>query len=344
MEEIFEVKFANTEQEFIHNSGVNKGYTQVPHKITNSYLLNHSEKYLYSLIYSFMYGDKRTCYPSQEKLMAYSGWSKNTLKKHVEVLESYGLIKYHVRPGTTNKYEIGELHKSTIIVHSELLHQIRQEKFKSVETKFHSLLVAYKSSELYRTVSDSINPLKYYEEIENWFLTDGAIEIEVGPDKAETKPKRTLPYVPRHIDGIQRVSDLDKTEKKKKKKSNNFNELPINEWNCNHFYNYFEKLYQEKMSFALPSQQGDRAQLKGLIARYNSEKLKERIELFFNSDSFSSLQRKNIYTFSSGNVQAKLDKILNFGDSTSYKARGRQSVSHDNEIEKWMKETGITEE
>ncbi|MGM7682845.1 helix-turn-helix domain-containing protein [Cytobacillus sp. Hm23] len=172
MEDILSEECTNCETDFVHNSGVNNGFTSIPNKLNYCYFLNQPEKSLYGLIRSFVYGDKRSCYPSIEKLMAYSGWSRKTLKKHLKSLEQKELLLCVPRQGTTNVYELTELNKCPIIVHSELLHKIRVGYFQNLEKKFHTLKDQYMETNLYKEVSRSVNPLYYTDVINQWFLSD----------------------------------------------------------------------------------------------------------------------------------------------------------------------------
>ncbi|MGA4519174.1 hypothetical protein ACPA0F_18110 [Solibacillus silvestris] len=370
MEEFIEVRFASSEDEFIYQSGVNRGHVQIPLKIVNCLLITSSERHLYDLLRGFMYGEKRSCFPSIEVLLGLSGWSRTTFKKHLAGLIKADLVDYTVREGTTNLYILKEVHKSTTIVHSEMLHQIREELFGRMAGRFYSLKDNYMESKLYIKIRDAVNPLEYYDELKSWFAAGGFVNLPQQEEKNEPTIEETpkSPSIEQSpapnknnllikmaanakkmtaITGdeeLKKVADPDKEVKKKKSKASDYKLLSLEEWNIHHFFRYFEDTYVEKLNFPMAVHKGDLAQLRALLERYKNENLKSRIELFFESKHFEKVT-KNIYSFSSAFTQSKIDKLLNFDSSNSYMSNEHGQLDDDEQkqMAQWMKEMGIEE-
>ncbi|MFF2480261.1 helix-turn-helix domain-containing protein [Paenibacillus sp. NPDC058071] len=140
----FESRFLSTEQDFIYNFGVNRGHTLSYLKINRCYFLSAEAKQLYHNICDYAWGDKRNCHPSQSILRLELGWSRSSMDKYMKELRESGLI--HCESLGVNKpllYHIAELRTVPCIVHSELIHRVKEELGVKPDD-FYPAMAAYK--------------------------------------------------------------------------------------------------------------------------------------------------------------------------------------------------------
>lgn len=319
MEERFYVSFASSENEFIYNYGVNNGHTLTFHKVTRCYFLSSHAKQLYTNISNYAYGDKRKCHPSQRTLMAELGWCKNTLLKYLKELKDFGFISVDRRGAKGMlEYRIEELHKIPALVHSEILHELREE-FDS--DKFYDLLDEYKKSELCKRVLESDNPIVFKNEIYSWFTEKRGQVNEVSIE---------LPNAFSTAGLARQVSIDSKGDKRKLRRS--YKDVPVQEWNTHHFLGFFEACYREKHGLGYPFSEGDHGAMKRVIDQNegDNEVVKACIEVFIQSDYFDV---KTVKAFSSSFVQSVLKTYLSTGKFPDYKKGKRKK---DKVPEEWV--------
>ena len=327
MEEVFEVKFASSEKEFIYNSGVNRGHTSVPLKVTRCLFLSDGAKSLYTHLSAYAYGDKRECFPGQSVLKMELGWENQKFDKYLNELREVGLIKTVRRAGRSLLYLLEELHQVTILVFSELVYQVFSEN-RGDDEKFRKAVKEFKKSDLFSKVIGSVNPIIHKDPIHDWFASYMKGDEQPTSIEETPKPKPTaIPGVFSLDEDVKSVKDPDK-QPSKKKKGSTFRELSVDEWNAHHFWSYFEDKYIEK--YKLPPASKYMAEVSALKTLVNVKKdkqvVKTHIDNYFDLDHFDGWSR-SVFSFSSAAVQQKLDHYLNFGSLTSYKSStGKQST------------------
>lgn len=324
------VLFASSEREFIHNFGVNNGFTESYSKVNRCYFISSEAKQLYYNIKEYAYHGKRDCFPGTDTLRAELGWSKERLSKYLKELNDVGLVTSKKRFGKTTVYTIEELHSITALVHSELVHEIRTIYYKGKSEDFCKALTHYKKSELFDEVTKAENPIEYKEKIAKWFIeftySDEEEEVVEEEPKVETEeqPKEEdVEEQPKPI-GVPlpklfKVGDLNREEdsKKPKKKSPDPNKVPVEEWNTNHFAKYFEQQYYAKMKVPYLTTKEDRGALARVVKnKGNNEVLKQHMDNFIELDFFET---KTLRIFSSNHSQSILDNYLNSGKLPSYR-------------------------
>lgn len=333
MEEFIEVRFANDEKDFIYNKGVNKGYYQSYPKIGRNYFLSSSARALYELLNSYAsYNDKRECFPSRETIKAeLGGWGNDKFSKAVDELEKGRLIDVHQRRGKSSLYHLVELHHSTVIAHSELVHLIKQElKEEGKIHEFYKHLTKYRASDLYNQVAQAQNPLSFSQDIRDWFHSYMEETPQPPKEKPKKEEKRNIPFIGAMVLDSEKTSvkSVDPLEepKIKKKKSRNPLEVDVAEWNTNHFVSYFEKVWLEKKGLPYPTNmKADLSMMKNVILHTgNNEVVKTMIEKYFELDTNAT--KHSIMNFSSSFIQQRLINELNSSSSTSYKSNAKKST------------------
>lgn len=335
------IQFASSEKEFIHNFGPNRGYTESYSKINRCYFLSSDAKQLYYNIRDYAYHG-RDCFPGTETLRAELGWSKEKLSKYLKELIDKGFITVSRRFGKPSVYTIQELHTIPVLVHSEIVHEIRLRYNNSSE--FFEALAKYKQSELCEKVMKAGNPLDYTSEINEWFDKEiSSAHAEGVTDHLPVKEKvlsvqLANPELPKtfSISGVQSEKDPDRNEKRKKAKSHK--DVPVEEWNSRHFVSYFGELYFKKFGQPYMPTAADYGCMKRVIESGKSkEVIKKHIENFMELDYFNV---KTVRVFSSTHSQTVLDQYVNNGAVPSYKKVGGTSMArpNKNELSDWANE------
>ncbi len=315
--DLFDVRFASTEKEFIYNFGVNRGHSLSYAKVNRCLFLSDAAKQLYHSLCDYAYGERKDCYPSQALLRLGLGWSKQTLSNHLKELEKMGFITIEKEGfGKPAKYNLQELHKIPALYHSEIIYSIRPTSTEELE-KFYTAVAEYKKSDLCREVMESANPLAYMEQIKLWFKTFLGLDntsnsseeekVEEVKEKSSksNKVKLTTPKVFK-VDPL--VQEENPMISKKKRRRLSYKEIDVEDWNTNHFVAYFEDLYQEKYHAPYITTKADRGAMKRLLNSGKSKAmLKQHIENFISLDFFEA---PTITSFSSSYVQAVLDTYL----------------------------------
>lgn len=353
MAECFEAVFASTEKDFVYSSYVNRGHTLTYSKVNRCYFLSASAKQVYQNISAYAFGGKRNCFPSQKLLMAELGMSKPTLVKYTDELRESKLISTVQRPNNSLVYTIKELHKVSLLVHSEMVHEIRLT-YTSVDD-FCKALDKYRKSNLYKEVCGVSDPRSYEEVINQWFsdFTSG-VEPYDGYDEPDEKdnepdeppkpqpktPPRKLPTAIPRGDDIKSEKDPEKPNNgKSKKKPKDPRLLPVDEWNFNHFVSYFSILYLGKFGQPYQGVQGERKLLSALLSYKDKKTVMKHMENFIDLDFF---EVKTLRAFGSNYSQTVLDNFLNSGKLPSYKKgeggkRKGNNSSQNNASDEWGK-------
>lgn len=322
----FQVEFMSSQDNFIYNFGVNKGYNISYKKIDRCYFLSSQATQLYRNIAHYAYGDKVECFPSQVALSLELDWDTDTLKKYTDELKDKKLIETKKRPGKTMTYVLNELHKVPVIIHSEIVHEIRVEYFNGSEKimEFKKKLKKYKKSNLFKEVEASENPLDYKDKIEEWFLAEGREEKFESIDFPKTFS----------INGINKESSTGK----KKNKVRNPYQLPVEEWGTHQFVKYFEAEYKNKFNMVYITSGADMKMMKRLLENRGDEKevLKQHLDNYLKLDFFNP---KIIKTFCSNSVQSMLDFYLTNGELPSYnKNKSKTQIETSSERKKELDE------
>lgn len=339
MEERIEVAFASNENDFIHNFGVNKGFSMSYSKVNRCYFLSSNAKQLYHNICDYAYGGRRDCFPSQNTLRAELGWSKQTIVTYTKELVDLGFISTKRRQGKSMLYHIHELHRIPALVHSEIVHEIRVS-LAGDRDDFFQALEDYKESELCQEIMKCPNPLERKHEIIQWFSNYFASGTEEAQTEA-VSPEPTPPVVnlPRtfSVEGVRKEANPDRTDQRRARKELDPYKLPPDEWNANHFARYFEEEYQRKFKIPYAVSAAERGQLKRLIEKLGDKKaiLKTHMDNFLALDFF---EEKRLLVFTSQWAQVILDAYLDSGKLPSYKAGKSTSSAKYDASEEWKRE------
>lgn len=311
--ETIDISFLSKEQDFIHNFGVNRGYSLSYSKVDRCLFLSSDAKQLYRNICSYAYGDKRNCFPSQQSLKLELGWGNDKFNNVLDELRDFGLIITENRRGHSLIYKIVELNKVPVLIHSEIIYTVREQC-----SDFFSKLREYKSTELYSLANKE--PLKYREQIIQWFSNHVT-------QREDSCTKRLLPKV---IDESLEVDISKETVQKKKVGVDS----PVDEWNFHTFIKYYDSLYKKKYLKPYLVLKADLKQLSNLLKIKDNETIKEYMELFIDLEFFDT---KTIKAFCSNYTQTALDYYTKTGKlpNTSYK---KESKSEPETLDDWANE------
>ena len=143
-------------------------------------------KQLYNNLSCYAYGDKRWCNPSTEILRFELGWAKSTLNEKLNELYETGMIRVE-RGGANNRnaYRLLELHKNSIIKHSEIIHRIKPSGARNLE-EFHRKFIEYKDTELCEAINKSGSPMKFVVEVVEYFRGVSVEKVEIAEHSPET--------------------------------------------------------------------------------------------------------------------------------------------------------------
>lgn len=322
----FEVLFDGSEEEFIHNTGVNRGYHVEINKVTRCLLLSSDAKILYSTFRSYAYNGRSECYPGMGRLMVQLGWSANKLKKYIEELEQKEFIRVEKKQGRFI-YRLVEYHKIPTLYHSEILSSLIPSAYREAEA-FKVKLEQYMESDLYKLVEETRNPIAFEKEIIRWFKENEQEEHE--EEAAESEPVEVQNNtINQRIKLAQKVvntpSDVKRekekslfdVEKPQKKKGLKYNSIPIDEWKSKEFCDYFADKYKEVYGSAFVVTMAHMALMARIReAKNDNEKLKTQIDIYFeNPDIFNA---PNIFNFNSPRNQSILDEYYRTGEFPSY--------------------------
>lgn len=349
MEEIIEVKFANDEDDFIHNRGVNKGFGQVAAKVDKCYFLTDAARSVYHNLRQYLYGEKRECYPSRETIkQELGGWGNTKLNNALDELEREGLVERRKRDGKNTTYIFNKLQHCFVLVHSESVHEIRlvyQKQGK--QNKFYKALTSYRQSDLKVEVeaAGAQSFPSYKKVIEGWFANQieetDLPEEEVAEEQQEqpkSQPARPLPRTVNDKSDYSTKGEPGEEKEKPKPKSRDYNLVDLPNWNVHHFYSYFRQKYWETLGAPYPKAKGDLSSLKHIIQHNNDHVLtKNLIDTYFIIMLGKSSMTISVFNFSSAFVQQKLHSTLNSKGSTSYKNTSRKSMPTDTS-KKWTKQ------
>lgn len=302
-----QIEFASSEKEFIHNYGVNKGYTMAYTKINRCYFISSEAKQLYTNIGEYAYHGKRECFPGQESLRQELGWSKPTLSNYLNELRVTGLVTTkHQNFGGTLVYTLHEIHKIPVLVHSEMVHSIREGC--GTETDFYKALELYKKSGLCTTVSNSPDPTMFRDEVGEWFKE--ALETVPELQNAPLEPPKVSKPASHGFNTWSRngeVSVSSEGNQKPKKKSADPNDVGVADWNQHHFVKYFETGFQTKFGKPYIITETDRRSFSTLIKKlgdqWNKQSMKNDIDNFISMDIFKT---KTIRAFCSSYTQTTM--------------------------------------
>lgn len=324
--ENFSLEFSSSEKQFIFKFGVNKGYTISYNKVNRCLFLSCGAKQLYLNLCA--YAMESESFPNQALLALELGWSRPTLNTYLNELKEYGFIVQ--KSNGKNKpaiYELVELHKVPLLIHSELVHSFIRE-YNIVQTdildKMYQIVNEYKESDLFKEVQSSDNVLSYKDRIYDYFYSR-----LFGKEKNEEKQElqkvinNSVSIAVWDLGEVERESE-DKTRRKRKVR--HYKDVPFDEWNTNHFCYYFADKYKEKFGVPYIVTNADRAAMKRLLEEKPRELVKQYIEIFLKEDYF---QVKTIKGFASNFVQAVLDSYIKFGRLPSYKNNEDKSQEKD---------------
>lgn len=318
-DDYFELKLVSNEQDFIYNFGVNKGHTLSFSKVNRCYFLSAEAKQLYHNICDYAWGSKRECRPSQATLRAELGWGRHSMDKYLNELRAAELILTEKRGNQQPLlYKLNELHRSQAIVHSEVVHQVREALAISGDL-FHSALDIYIKAGPVIT-----DPVRQRAEIHRWFQnysypdrTPAKVE-EVEFPVQEDPPVRPQGMVIREgflnqkpSTNIPKSTDVVTAADPLSTKKGKVVVDPDNAetWNSHHFGSYFSDLYKQKYGTVYQPSAADSGQLSRLIRSKPGQKesIRDAMEHFFNIDFFTV---RTITSFCGNFVQAMLDQFM----------------------------------
>ncbi|MEC0276784.1 hypothetical protein [Peribacillus frigoritolerans] len=332
MEEIIEIRYADSEDDFLYREGVNRGWVLSFAKIDKNFYIDSNERSLLNLLKQYAQGSKK-CFPGRDTLCEeLGGWSTGRLTESIKEAERLKLIKTVKEKGKNTIYYLLELHKCPVIAHSEFVHSIKKKYVKQgLADKYKEAHKKYRQSELIKEVFSSDNPLQFRQQISDFFSS----YIEGKNESAPTpKPKTPNPFYG-NLPPTDAESVKDPEENNKKKpKSKNPDEVEIGEWNTHHFLAFFKLKFTEKMNAAYPTNlKEDLGAMKHVLSQTSdNEKVRKLIELYFENFNGTVHSVKN---FSSSFVQQKLIFILNSGSSTSYKKNSGKAQPQSDEMKDW---------
>jgi hypothetical protein len=329
----FSLKFASSEKEFLYNEGPNRGHSLTYSKVNRCLFLSSEAKQLYTNISEYAFNGKRDCFPSQLALRLQLGWCKNTIRKFTYELRDARLIALERTGGGNYVYHLSELHTIPTVAHSEFVHEVLEQYRKEHGENTFKALETYKKTSLCDKANK--NPVGHEATIEKFFQAYFAGETllpvsEPVVYKPQPEIPQHVPGMPRRItaapvnaDEIRREADPSKPEKASSgRKHTSWRNVPVEDWNTNHFTSYFADKYLEVMKLPMiGAGMKERGQLKKLIDLYGEmevegkpyngrELLKRRIEVYIDSDFFSP---KGISNFCSNFVQGMITQYLNTG-------------------------------
>lgn len=324
---MIDIKFFSDEKEFLYSFGVNKGYTIIYDKVLKCLFLSSNAKQLYINLCN--YACKGNNSVKQALLRIELGWSKETFNTYLNELKTYGLIVCESQGrGKPLLYKLQELHKVKILIHSEIVFSLMNEfKLKSSSNleKFYNALQEYKESELFKEITEKeLNPLDYKEEIKKWFYAKMFREEHKEESQSEepiAPPKETVSIPVWNLgDGVGYESEQTAPKKRKF----DYKNTPVNEWNTNHFCNYFCDLYYKKFKIPYAITKCDRGAMKSLLERRQDKQLiKKHLENYMDIDFFET---KTIKGFTSSYVQSVLDSYAATGKLPQYKDKGSTKI------------------
>lgn len=360
-DEMLELSFEDEEQNFIHLNSTNNGFAQIPTMVTRCYFMSKNAKMLYSNLLSYMYNGKNECFPRLDRLGAELDMGHNVLNNAIKELEQTGLIEKVKRPNNSNLYRSRKLDSVTVLIHSEMVHALRIQRYKDVQLPFYDALREYRKTELRAHVDGLENPHECFHEVEAWFddfiygygqqggedsheeteeELATAVTEEVTEQNTGTVRKRPLPSTITTANVERQAAPEEPSRKKKGRKD--YTEIPVEDWNSHHFFAYFDKLHMENHPAKMPcaTTGGDLGAIKTLInTRRDKNMIKKYMEIFFTVKEFQSF-RKNILSFVSTNTQSALDQYLNSGSINSYKSSSSKNKLALQADDDWLRENG----
>jgi len=316
--ENFNVEFSSSEKQFVFKFGVNKGYTISYNKVNRCLFLSSGAKQLYQNLCS--YAMEEDSFPTQALLRLELGWSRQTFNSYLNELKEYGFIRQ--KSNGKNKpaiYELVELHNISLLIHSELVYGFIKEYNigqTDVLNEMYNSINEYKESDLFKEVQNSTDIVYMKDKIYSYFcaqLFDKKVEEKENElqSTAVVTPSILVPLV-WDLGEVERESE----EKPKKRKAKQYTDVPIEEWNTNHFCYYFADKYKEQFNAPYIVTNADRGAMKRLLDEKPKELIKQYIDIFLAENYF---EIKIIKGFTSSFVQSVLDSYIKFGRLPSYK-------------------------
>jgi hypothetical protein len=163
----------------------NSGYILIANALTRCLFLNSSAKFIYTLLATYCYGDKRDCYPTMEELAFLSDRTEKWVGEYISVLEKAELLTVRKTKYGNNLYIFNEIHKSKVILHSEAVH-LAMYRLKAegipLEDQFDTF-DKYKNSELCKEMSNCDDPLADTDRIYDYFCKDMGIQNKDKPER-----------------------------------------------------------------------------------------------------------------------------------------------------------------
>ncbi len=316
-----------TENYFVNKFGFNRGFAMIPNKISRCCFLPLESKIIYLNLLMFLNNKTKQCNPSQEKLAFYCGITTKTLRKYLRILEDSELIEI-IKTNGVDRYIINEIKNAKILYHSELVSEVMAEVGKKLRdlNRVENVYVffdGYKNSTLYSKIAilETHEMVNYKSEIVNWFYFAAGIQS-----------------VPIFNVGIE-DSVRERAEGGKRRKKLHYKDMPIEEWNVQHFFSYFRDEY--KVCFLAPYQElsygADIKQLSNLIKykkehcggdiRKSNTEIIEYLKVYFNNKYFDKCVR-TVKGFCSSYVQNTISAYLT----------GKLGKHQDSETDDWYKQ------
>jgi hypothetical protein len=314
-DDYFEIRFLSNEQDFIYNFGVNRGHTLSFSKVNRCYFLSAEAKQLYHNICDYAWGAKRECRPSQTTLRTELGWGRHSMDKYLNELRDADLVltqeQGYMKPLI---YQINELHQCNKIIHSEVVHQVREELSVAGD-------VFLKALEAYRdTIMSSSNRLIPSKEmVKEWFQMR---VYDESPKVEEAATKKTT-GIAKYSEGVQTVGDPTKKGKVA------YDPDDATTWNSHHFTSFFCDLYKEKYGTSYQSSASkDSGQIARLIRERTEMKdaLREKMVDYVMLDHFTP---KTIAGFCSSYSQSVLDEYAKTGKIPEYQPAKKSNMALD---------------
>jgi hypothetical protein len=327
--EAWDISLCNKESDFIYNYGFNKGVKNAVTKVWRCLLLSSGAKSVYQDLSLYAYGEKRSCYPSVDRLSLDLDCDVKSIVKYTnELIEAGLIVKLQGSDGKANRYGLAELQTVTILKHSEILYAIVPMSAREIRS-FKKKLKAYKESELYYKIQASGNPDTYREEIQAWFdnyvldeSTNGAGEqgsvVKIIDNSIQKRLHMAGQFAPEY-DGMVKEEGIGKAKAKPKAKTGKYayKDKAVSEWHCKDFLAYYNDTHEELYGYAFGGGEAEEGMLKRLIFnKGNNEHVKSQMDVFLrHPEVFETL---SIHNFVFSKNQALLDAHVRDGKFPAY--------------------------
>jgi hypothetical protein len=228
-------------------------------------------------------------------------------------------------------YNLIELHKVPLIIHSEIVYSLKPNGSQQIET-FKTKVSEYTKSELYQEVLKNSNPEELKDKIVTFFNTEAVDKPPVA------KSKVSLPNaMPDELLGAQASSNEDGKGKTEKAKGKQYSTMPVESWKAWHFCHYFADLYKAKTNQVCVFGIAERGGMNRIIdARKDNEYVKTLIDSYISLIG-SAVKLPSIMNFTSSYIQSLLDTYIRNGSLPDFimgdkKGKDKQQETPKNDV------------